>query len=191
MAFWQARVAAEQMPERLLPLVKGQGSAAARLLLGEALDWFANGLQDALEATAKEAIAALRKRHGVEPGAWTWGNVHRAHFRHPLSNDANASALDIGPAGCPGGAETVSNTGVGAAPEFGAVGGVEYRLLVDFAEPDRFWAVQNAGNSGQPGSPHYADQFEDWIAGRYHEVSLKREDIERDPENRTTLVPAQ
>jgi penicillin amidase len=191
MAFWQTRVAAERMPERLVPLVKGQGCAAARLLLGEDLEWFAQGVQDALISTAKEVITALRQRHGAEPGTWSWGDVHRAHLRHPLSNDANASVFDIGPTGCPGGAETVSNTGVGTPPEFAANGGVEYRLIVDFAEPDRFWAVQNAGNSGQPGGPHYADQFEDWVAGRYHEVRLTREDVERDSQSQTTLLPAQ
>ena len=67
------------------------------------------------------------------------------------------------------------------------MGGAEYRIVVDFAEPDRFLAVQNIGNSGQPGSPHYADQFADWLAGAYHVVSLRREDVERDLETAFTL----
>ena len=43
------------------------------------------------------------------------------------------------------------------------------------------------GNSGQPASPHYADQFGAWLAGEYHVVSLNRSDVERDAENTTIL----
>jgi acyl-homoserine lactone acylase PvdQ len=63
-------------------------------------------------------------------------------------------------------------------------------MLVDFAQPDRLLAVQNIGNSGQPGSPHYSDQFEAWIAGTYHTVALRREDVERDLEGTTILDPS-
>ena len=41
--------------------------------------------------------------------------------------------------------------------------------------PDSFLAVQNIGNSGVPGSPHYRDQFEPWLRGEYHVVHLRRE----------------
>jgi penicillin G amidase len=70
---------------------------------------------------------------------------------------------------------------------FSAASGAEYRMLVDFAAPDQFLAVQNIGNSGQPGSPHYADQFGAWLAGDYHVVALLRPDVERDLEGTTIL----
>ena len=86
--------------------------------------------------------------------------------------------------------ETLRNTGVGQ-PGFGAVSGAEYRLVVDFADPDHLPAMQNIGNSGRPDSPHYRDQFADWLAGRYHVVSLRREDVERDIESAVRLERAQ
>ena len=67
----------------------------------------------------------------------------------------------------------------------------EYRLVVDFADPDHFPAMQNIGNSGRPDSPHYRSQFADWLAGRYHVVSLRREDVERDIESAVRLERAQ
>lgn len=49
--------------------------------------------------------------------------------------------------------------------------------------------MQNIGNSGQPGSPHYADQFGAWLAGNYYVVSLQRADVERDFDGMTILEP--
>jgi penicillin amidase len=113
-----------------------------------------------------------------------WGTIHQAHWRHPVG----AEQFDIGPRPVDGGPDTIRNTG-GAQPPFAATSGAEYRLVVDFAQPDQFRAVQNIGNSGQPGSPHYADQFDDWLAGRYHIVSLQRAEVERDAEGATLLQP--
>jgi len=107
------------------------------------------------------------------------------HWHHPHSAPGQ-TRFDIGPTPVDGGSDTLRNTGAGQ-PAFAAAGGAEYRLIVDFAEPRRFLAVQNLGNSGQPASPHYADQFGAWLAGEYHVVSLNRSDVERDAENTTIL----
>ncbi len=191
-AEWQRRIAQERFPARLVPLVRGSGGIAARLLSGDDPGWFAPDADlDALVAeTAAAAVAALRERHGQDPAGWAWGNVHRVHLRHPLSNPANAGLFDLGPVPIVGGADTLCNTGVGPAPGCEAVGGVEYRIVVDFAEPGRFLAIQNAGNSGQPGSPHYGDQFAAWISGAYRTVRLDRAGVEADLAGRTEIVPS-
>ena len=76
-----------------------------------------------------------------------------------------------------------------STPPDAATGGAEYRIVVDFAEPDRFLAIQNIGNSGQPGSPHYADQFDSWRDGAYHTVHLTRAGVEADLAGTTRLEP--
>ena len=65
---------------------------------------------------------------------------------------------------------------------------LKYRIVVDFAEPDAFLAVQNIGNSGVPGSIHYRDQFEPWLRGTYHVVHLDRDKLER--ATTTLILPA-
>lgn len=188
MQAWQERVARARFPERLVPLVQAHNGAAARLIEGGELDWFAGDLRAELEAAAREAIGRVRARCGEDQSDWRWGNVHQAHWRHPLGGPERAW-LDVGPAPVDGGSDTLRNTGAGRPP-FAADSGAEYRLVVDFAQPDRFLAVQNIGNSGQPGSPHYADQFEPWLAGGYHVVHLTREAVEAAAENVTELTPA-
>jgi acyl-homoserine lactone acylase PvdQ len=49
--------------------------------------------------------------------------------------------------------------------------------------------VQNIGNSGVPGSPHYRDQFDAFIEGTYHTVNLRRPAVERALERRTQIKP--
>ena len=36
-------------------------------------------------------------------------------------------------------------------------------------------AVDGQSQSGNPGSAHYADQFDDWDQGRYHRLTLDRD----------------
>ena len=96
-------------------------------------------------------------------------------------------AFDIGPAPVDGGSHTVRNTG-GELPPHAASSGAEYRMVADLSAPDWFLAVQNIGNSGVPGSPHYRDQFEPWLRGEYHVVHLKREALE--VESTTRIDPA-
>ena len=65
----------------------------------------------------------------------------------------------------------------------------EYRIVVDFGDPSSFLAVQNIGNSGVPGNPHYSDQFEPWLRGEYHTVQLRRDRVEADCESTTIIQP--
>jgi penicillin amidase len=180
MEVWQERTVRQYVPEPLWPLVAGQTGLAARRLEADA------DPRD-VHAAAAETLIRLQHRFGADPNGWMWGKVHQAHWRHPISG-SDHSWLDIGPAPVDGGSETLRNTGAGQ-PAFSANGGAEYRLVVDFSEPDHILAVQNIGNSGVPGTPHYADQFQPWLDGQYHVVSLCRAEVEADLE-RTTVLEA-
>ena len=187
MFIWQRSVAAQHLPERLLDLTLQQTGLGAALLEQDGLDYFPDGVSATVRVVARQAVATLRRRLGEDPGVWNWGAVHTAHWRHPLSTPALAEAVDIGPAPVDGGSHTIRNTG-GELPPHAASSGAEYRLVADLATPEAFLAVQNIGNSGVPGSPHYRDQFSAWLRGEYHVVQLRREAL--DIESTTTIAPA-
>ena len=187
MFHWQHAVLARHLPERLLALTHQQSGLAMTLLEQPKLEYFAEGTAAALVAACGKAVAVLRERLGASPSGWTWGRVHLAHWKHPVSTPASSTALDIGPAPVDGGSHTVRNTG-GELPPHAAFSGAEYRIVVDFAAPESFLAVQNIGNSGVPGSPHYADQFEPWLRGEYHTVQLRMDKVEA--ESRTVINPS-
>ena len=83
---------------------------------------------------------------------------------------------------------TVCNTG--CAPDYAATTGAGYRLIADLGiSPPKLLAVDAQSQSGHPGSPHYADQFETWLDGGYHEVPLNREEAMKVASTETLLEP--
>jgi acyl-homoserine lactone acylase PvdQ len=143
---------------------RAAGGAAARLIeRGDAaLKWFNGDLRGEIAAAARTAVERVRLRHGSGPVDWRWGKAHRAYWRHPLSGSGQTS-FDSGRApvdGCP---YCLRNTGTGQ-PTFSAASGAEYRLIVDLAEPDRFWLYKTSATranrivritriSSKPGGP--------------------------------------
>jgi penicillin amidase len=148
--------------------------------------FFPAGTEATARSVAADVLKALHVRLGPDMSAWAWGRVHLAHWKHPLSNEERSESFDIGPAPVDGGSHTIRNTG-GELPPHHAASGAEYRIVVDFAEPDRFLAVQNIGNCGIPGHKHYRDQFGPWLRGEYHTVHLDRHNIP--VESTTVLLP--
>ncbi|RME43540.1 MAG: hypothetical protein D6791_15185, partial [Chloroflexi bacterium] len=60
-------------------------------------------------------------------------------------------------------------------------------MIVDLAGLERSVAVCPPGQSGHPGSPHYADQLPDWLAGRHRPMLWQREGIGASAEGVLTL----
>jgi penicillin G amidase len=184
MALWQHEVIGQHLPGRLLDLTHQQTGLGSSLLEDPTISYFADGTTAHVVAVAQRTLATLQSRLGSDEASWQWGRLHQAHWRHPVGD----AEFDIGPREVDGGSHTLRNTG-GELPPHSASSGAEYRIVVDFATPDSFLAVQNIGNSGVPGDPHYQDQFEPWLRGEYHVVHLRREAVEADCESRTVVQP--
>lgn len=172
---WSRRVAEARFePDAVELMAKGVEPVAGRLLAADPHGWFASEQQRKEQAVAalQEAVEFLGERLGDEMADWTWGRLHLMPLRHVLSTRGDLSELlDHGGAGVRGDMMTVGNTGLG--PDWEAASGAGYRHLVDLAEdPPGLWTVDGQGQSGHPGSPHYRDQYEDWIAGRYRFLPL-------------------
>lgn len=124
---------------------------------------------DIARAAFALAVADARVRWGADADDWAWGEDRPFVVRHPFSNgEGLISALfDADPQPGSGGAETVWKAHVPRADRahLHVTVGPVMRLVVDLADP---WSADYAlagGQSGWPGTRHYADRLDDWQAG--------------------------
>jgi penicillin amidase len=68
---------------------------------------------------------------------------------------------------------TVSLGAFSLASPFTVVVGPCYRQIVDLGEPDASRWIIAGGVSGDPRSPHYADQIEPWLRGEYRPMRFR------------------
>jgi penicillin amidase len=166
----------ERFPPDQAELVAGAIAGLATALLAEdKLGWFARRSREAALLGAFEAtLAELTQRLGPDMASWTWGRLHQIRLVHVLSGLGElGSLLDRGGFPVRGNGVTVCNTGYD--PNYLAPMGANYRLIAELAaDPPGLWAVDAQGQSGHPGSPHYGNQLAEWIAARYHWLSLDR-----------------
>jgi penicillin G amidase len=110
---------------------------------------------DLLRASHEEARQALTKSLGADESKWTWGEMVKARFTHPL---AQAPLIGLQftippfPQNGTGGAGATVN--VGSA--------VSMRLIADTSDWDKTQNGIPLGESGLPNTPHWKDQLDDW-----------------------------
>jgi penicillin amidase len=156
--------------------------------------WFgkdpAAGRDRLLCETFARAVKKVQAKLGNDPSRWAWGKLHTVTFRHPLATfgPAYAQAFNLGPLPRPGDGLTPNATSYNA--QFEQISGASYRQLFDLADWDRGLATSTPGQSGQPGSPHYADLMPLWAEGKYFPLVFSRTKVEQSTRNRLLLKPA-
>ncbi|MFQ5380279.1 MAG: penicillin acylase family protein [Dehalococcoidia bacterium] len=140
-------------------------------------------------ATALEAAAAeLESDYGPDPASWRWDSRHVLTWRHNLGRDGDlAPLLNIPPVPVGGDGNTPFNASYEHDGRVSA--GVSYRQLFDLADLNAARICVPPGNSGQPGSPHYADNVERWRNVEYHPLFVDWDDIEANTEAHLRLDP--
>ena len=156
------------------------GDLARTVLVGDAMPDFREESRRMMEAAAEGAYEYLAGALGPDQDNWMWEQAHIVKYEHPLATNEEAMRVfNLGPFSCPGGGGAVNNRRPSeTATGFRNTSGVSYRLFVDFAEPATAWGATLTGQSGQPGSPHYADRVEETLTGEYHPLLMDIHDIE-------------
>lgn len=118
----------------------------------------------------------------ADPGvARPWGDAHRLIERHPLADVpvlGRLLRLNIGPVGVPGGDFTVNLCGSGGDTiPFTCTEGPSMRFLTDMGDDGGAWFILPAGQSGNPMSSHYRDQFPLWLAGRLARLNFAADTV--------------
>jgi penicillin amidase len=113
---------------------------------------------DLLRACYDEAVANLTKSLGADQTKWTWGDIAKARFQHPLAPAPLIGAQFVVqpfPQNGTGGL-------IGATVNVGSA--VSMRLIADPSDWDKTQHGIALGESGVPKNPHWSDQLADWRA---------------------------
>lgn len=143
-----------------------------------------NSWKDLLIACENDARAKLTKRLGADETKWTFGNLMQINFDHPLANAPLAgNQFKIDPLPQRGS----SGGGVGATPNAGSE--VSMRLIADTSNWDNTQQGFQTGQSGDPASPHYKDQVNDWYKVTPRVFPFTKAAVEKAAKQTVTLVP--
>jgi penicillin amidase len=139
----------------------------------------------------RAALAELRREFGDDVRAWQYGRTHKLTLRHPLGAVPGlAKLLNRGPFSTGGDIDTVF---MGYAPRrFAGVPfyvAPSYRQVCDTSNWDHSRSIHPTGQSGQPGSRHYADFPQAWLDVDYHPMPWSRVFVEEVSAGRLLLQP--
>lgn len=121
-----------------------------------------------------KTLAHLGETFGADPANWQWGKAHTLTHNHPLGVQKPLNLLfNVGPFAAPGTHEAPNNLSakIGPAP-WPVTYGPSTRRIIDFADAAQALSINPLGQSGVPFDPHYRDQAEDYIEGRYQRAQL-------------------
>ena len=183
------------VPEKLRNVVAASGNLPLVLdgLEKPTADWFAGDPAEErnklLRRTLASAVKKTRELTKEDISAWRWGKLHTLTLRHPLAGlgPAYDKAFGLAPVERPG--DGVTPHAAGHDVRFRQITGASYRHVLDLADWDRGMATSVPGQSGQPGSPHYADLLPLWAEGEYFPLAFSRKKVEEVTRNRLVLKP--
>jgi penicillin G amidase len=132
-----------------------------RIIKDQPAEWLPKDFNDyaeLLRACYDDALKSLTRNLGADESKWTWGEMVKARFPHPLAG-APLVGLQFTIPPFP-----QNGTGglIGATVNVGS--SVSMRLIADPADWDRTQQGITLGESGIPTSPHWKDQLDDWKA---------------------------
>lgn len=133
--------------------------------------------------------AALEEAHETADGR-TWGELHRLRLAHPLAAIPGLEGVFVA-ADLPwsGDEQTVNQAGIDGTQGFATAVIPSWRVVYDLGDLDRSAGVLPAGNSGNPASPHWADQVDRYTAGETRSLAFSEDAIEAATTASLTLQP--
>ncbi|AJP74416.1 penicillin acylase family protein [Sphingomonas hengshuiensis] len=189
------RMLAAIVPERARALVTTIGASVLLELLARPDARLGSDPAAARDAMLDAALAAAWSTAGTllgaDPAGWRYGTLHKIRIRHPLSAiPAIAAAFPpIEGEGSGGDGYTVMARWLGSGLDWRVAGGASYLQVIDVGAWDNARMLNLPGQSNDPRSPHYRDQYRPWAAGAMQPMPFTRAAVDAVAAARTTLRP--
>lgn len=137
----------------------------------------------------------MTTRISKNPVDWAWGKLHYLRLQNevlgnPTRNIVLRHFANLPDVPLPGSSLTVNaNAWDAGAGTFEVTTGPTMRMVVDMGNLDASTWQNLTGTSGHVFSPHYRDQFENWVAGEPFRWVFSRNLADAAAEDALTLVP--
>jgi penicillin amidase len=156
-----------------------------RLITEQPKEWLPKeftSYADLLRACFEDAQKVLTKNLGADESKWTWGEMVKVRFSHPLAN-APLVGLQFTIAPIP----QNGAAGLAATPNVGAA--VSMRFIADPSNWDKTQHGITLGESGLPATAHWSDQLADWRAVTPREFPFTEAAIAKATKTTMVLAP--
>ncbi len=136
-----------------------------------------------IAAAFEKSLEELEAQLGNDPEKWTWGKVHTIEHPHLLGQNENLRPyFNVGPFPIVGTKEVINNLSytINSSGKYEVVSGPAVRRIIDFADIEHSINVLPTGNSGNPLSPHYADQAKMFVDGDFRLQMMNEKEIKEE-----------
>jgi penicillin amidase len=168
-------------------------SHLVRLLREQPEGWFPRGWREEMADVLGGIIRRLRREVGPGPAYWAWGHLRRMRLEHPIFGKHRllGPAFNLGPAPCGGDQNTISQAAARPLhPTDFTHNLANLRCVFDLANPAASRFVMAGGQSGNPCSPHFDDQFPLWQSGEAIAIAFEQQQVIRETKAVLRLLPA-
>jgi penicillin amidase len=166
-------------------------SHLSKLVREQPAGWFASWPAE-MEGALAAAVRELRRVAGPGPGFWAWGHLRTLRLAHPLFGKHKwlGPAFNRGPVPWGGDCNTVSQAGaLPMKPTDHTHNIANLRCVFDLDNLALSTFVLCGGQSGNPLSPHHADQFPLWQRGESVTLPWDQPAVVRAAVNTLRLLP--
>ena len=136
--------------------------------------------KDIVLTSFEMALESLKAEFGESSSQWTWDKVHTLEHGHPIGQvDMFRSFFNVGPFPVAGTREVINNMFFPYTKDGQnkVSSGPSTRRIVDFSDIENSVSILPTGQSGNPFSPHYMDQAELFIQGKFRKMMMNKEEI--------------
>lgn len=197
-----AEIFRDQYPESEWPMSTGtRAENAVHYLLKDPANRLWDDVTTPVRETRDEILVrafrrgfeALEKKAGTNPKKWRWDKIHTITFVNPTLGKSGIKPIETifnrGPYPLPSGTSEVFAAAWDPKTPFETKHIPSMRLIVDMADVASALSIHPPGQSGHPGSRHYADFIDMWRKVQYHPVLWDKAAVEKHSEGTLVLVP--
>jgi len=189
---WEWAIGRSETPVHSLTLLSGRRVGHLVNLLRNPPDgWSDVPLPKLIDDSLAAAITELHARYGADQNNWRWGHIRPLALKHPVGRSKwLAPVYNLPPVPCAGDTNTVFQTGADPRnPGAGPLVCPSMRMVLDVGNWDENTFALPGGQSGNPLSPHYDDQFHLWARGEGITIPWTPEGVETVAVSTLSLLP--